>query len=323
MIIDVVGAGSLGLLYGGKLLAAGYEVRFWTRTAEQAAKLNREGFKVIEGERIQPIPPSLIQADEIKALSRKRGHFEQSPGEWMLLMVKQTAIHDVIRELGTLNTKPLNIACFQNGIGHLEDLLLGMSHCNIWSVITTEGAKREQGRVIRAGKGETWVGKSANGCPASPTPTDQDELIHLTGLLQQAGFDCTVSNEIDKLIYRKLLINAVINPLTALWRIPNGELITKNERIVLMRQLYGEAMMIYETSGIVLDVDVWEQILSVCHSTASNTSSMLSDVLNGRQTEVQSINGQIVSMARRCGLRAPMHELLLHLIEGMQPEGVS
>ncbi|QOS80252.1 2-dehydropantoate 2-reductase [Paenibacillus sp. JNUCC31] len=323
MIIDVVGAGSLGLLYGGKLLAAGYEVRFWTRTAEQAEKLNREGFKVIEGGRIKQIPPSLIQADEIKALSRRQAQPEQLPGEWLLLMVKQTAVHDVIREIKALKTKPLNIACFQNGMGHLEDLQWSMPHCNIWSVITTEGAKREQDRVIRAGRGETWLGKSANVCPASQTPADQNELIHLTGLLQQAGFDCTVSNEIDKLIYRKLLINAVINPLTALWRIPNGELITKKERIVLMRQLYDEAMMTYEASGIVLDVDVWEQILSVCHSTASNTSSMLSDVLNGRQTEVRSINGQIVSMARRCGLTAPMHELLLHLIEGMQPEGVS
>ncbi|WP_405153323.1 ketopantoate reductase family protein [Paenibacillus sp. FSL K6-0108] len=320
MIIDVVGSGSLGLLYGGKLQDAGNKVRFWTRTAEQANNLSKEGFKVIEREKTILIKPEHIQVKPIMELTRV---WEHSPGDWLLFMVKQTAIHDVIREMGSLKTQVLNIACFQNGVGHLDDIQTSMPHSNIYSVITTEGSKRQPDGVIRAGKGETWLGKSADIGLSSLMPMDQNKLIRLQGLLQQAGFGCTVSNEIDKLIYRKLLINAVINPLTAIWRIPNGELTTKEERIVLMQQLYNEALAVYEASGIFLDVDAWEQILSVCRSTASNTSSMLSDVLHGQQTEVRSINGQIVSMACRCGLSAPTHEVLLHLIEGMQPEGVS
>ncbi|KOY15637.1 ketopantoate reductase family protein [Paenibacillus xylanivorans] len=314
MIIDVIGSGSLGLLYGGKLQDAGNEVRFWTRTAEQANKLSVEGFKVVEREITIQITPDHIQVKPITALTRV---WEQSPGDWLLLMVKQTAIHEVIREIGSLKTRVMNIACFQNGVGHLDHMQSNMPHSNIYSVITTEGAKRQQDGVIRAGIGETWLGKSADVRHSSLTPMEPNELIRLQGLLQQAGFGCTVSNEIDKLIYRKLLINAVINPLTAIWRVPNGELITKEERIAFMRQLYDEAVAVYKASGILLDVDVWEQILSVCRSTASNTSSMLSDVLHGQPTEVQSINGQIVSMACRCGLSAPMHEILLHLIEGM------
>ncbi|PWW43086.1 MULTISPECIES: ketopantoate reductase family protein [Paenibacillus] len=320
MIIDVVGSGSLGLLYGGKLQDAGNEVRFWTRTAEQANKLSVEGFKVTEREKTIQISSDQIQVKPITELTRV---WEHSPGDWLLLMVKQTAIKDVIHEIASLKTRVLNIACFQNGIGHLNVVQSNMPHSNIYSVITTEGAKRQQDGVIRAGIGETWLGKSSDIRSSSLMPMDQNESIRLQGLLQQAGFGCTVSNEIDKLIYRKLLINAVINPLTAIWRIPNGELITREERIMFMRQLYDEAWAVYEASGILIDGDVWDQILSVCRSTASNTSSMLSDVLHGQQTEVQSITGQIVSMACRCGLSAPTHEVLLHLIEGMQPEGVS
>jgi 2-dehydropantoate 2-reductase len=320
MIIDVVGSGSLGLLYGGKLQDAGNEVRFWTRTVEQANKLSIEGFKVIEQENTIQIKPDHIQVKPITELTRV---WEHSPGDWLLLMVKQTAIHDVLREIGSLKTQVMNIACFQNGVGHLHVVQSIMPHSNIYSVITTEGAKREQDGVIRAGIGETWLGKSSDVHISSLAPMSQKELLRIQGLLQQAGFGCTVSNEIDKLIYRKLLINAVINPLTAIWRIPNGELTIREERVKFMRQLYEEALVVYEASGILVDGDVWDQILSVCRSTASNTSSMLSDVLHGQQTEVQSINGQIVSMACRCGLSAPMHEILLHLIEGMQPEGVS
>lgn len=320
MIIDVVGSGSLGLLYGGKLQDAGNEVRFWTRTVEQANKLSVEGFKVNEREKTIQISSDQIQVKPITELTRV---WEHSPGDWLLLMVKQTAIQDVIHEIASLETRVLNIACFQNGVGHLNVIQSNMPHSNIYSVITTEGAKRQQDGVIRAGIGETWLGKSSDIRSSSLMPMDQNESIRLQGLLQQAGFGCTVSNEIDKLIYRKLLINAVINPLTAIWRIPNGELITREERIMFMRQLYDEAWAVYEASGIQVNGDVWDQILSVCRSTASNTSSMLSDVLHGQQTEVQSINGQIVSMACRCGLSAPTHEVLLHLIEGMQPEGVS
>ncbi|WP_440111102.1 ketopantoate reductase family protein [Paenibacillus sp. QZ-Y1] len=320
MFIDVIGAGSLGLLYGGKLQAAGFQVRFWTRTAEQADQLNRDGLRITEREKTIRIPSGLVQAKPIKELSEVWQH---SPGEWLLLMVKQTGIDHVIREIDILKDQAMNIACFQNGVGHLEKLEAAMPHSNIYSVITTEGAKREQGGVIRAGKGETWLGKSTYLINSNLAQMDQDQSNSLPGLLQQAGFDCTVSNEIDKLIYRKLLINAVINPLTALWRLPNGDLITNEKRITLMRQLYDEGMAVYQAKGIQLDSDIWEHILSVCRSTASNTSSMLSDVLHGQRTEVQSINGQIVSMACRCGLAAPMHEILVHLIEGMQPEGVS
>ncbi|MCW3791300.1 2-dehydropantoate 2-reductase [Paenibacillus sp. LS1] len=319
MIIDIVGAGSLGLLYGGKLLAAGNQVRFWTRTSAQADLLSRDGVTIVERDGKIHIQPDQIQA---KSLSELSDTWEHTPGEWLLLMVKQTSIDDSIHEIGILKDHVLNIACFQNGMGHLEKLEAALPHSLICPVITTEGAKRAQYQVTRAGIGETRVGRRNIHIETSVSIEDK-RTFTLSRLLQQAGFDCTVSNEIDKLIYRKLLINAVINPLTAIWRVPNGELIIKEERKRFMRQLYDETWEIYSANGIQLDQDMWEQLISVCHSTASNTSSMLADVLQGRGTEIGSINGHIVRMAQKSGLAAPTHEILLHLIEGMQPEGVS
>ncbi|WP_458461200.1 ketopantoate reductase family protein [Paenibacillus sp.] len=319
MIIDIVGAGSLGLLYGGKLLAAGNQVRFWTRTTAQADLLSRDGVTIVERDGKIHILPDQIQAKPINELSDT---WEHTPGEWLLLMVKQTSIDDFIHEVGLLKDHVLNIVCFQNGMGHLEKLQAALPHSLICSAITTEGAKRAQYQVTRAGTGETRLGRRNIYIEASIT-IEEEKTFTLSRLLQQAGFDCTVSNEIDKLIYRKLLINAVINPLTALWRIPNGELIIKEERKRLMRQLYDEVLLIYTANGICLDQDMWDQLISVCRSTATNTSSMLADVLAGRGTEVGSINGHIVRMAQKLGLDAPTHEILLHLIEGMQPEGVN
>lgn len=319
MIIDVVGAGSLGLLYGGKLQASGESVRFWTRTSVQADQLKEEGITITQKEEQIHVRPDEIQAYPASQLA---SHWNNKPGDWMLITVKQTQIDEFIEQTATLEAlQPIKFACYQNGLGHLEKLQAAMPNALLCSAITTEGAKRTGGKVYRAGYGKTLLGLSKTATNAGII--DEQHIFTLAKVVQQAGFDCTVSNEIDKLIYRKLLINAVINPLTAIWRIPNGELLHKKERVNMMHQLYDEAMTVYGAMNVQLEGDLWDQIQGVCRDTASNTSSMLADVLHRRSTEVESINGSIIRMAKEYNLKVPTHEMLFHLIQGMQSEGVS
>ncbi|MFD1904841.1 ketopantoate reductase C-terminal domain-containing protein [Paenibacillus rhizoplanae] len=107
----------------------------------------------------------------------------------------------------------------------------------------------------------------------------------------------------DTIIYRKLLINAVINPLTAIWRVQNGELLASPERVHIMKELYTEAIGIFEACGITLEQGAWEAILEVCRATSGNTSSMLADVLAARETEIRWINGSIVNMGLQQDVR--------------------
>ncbi|MGO4530993.1 ketopantoate reductase family protein [Paenibacillus sp. 2TAF8] len=321
MIIDVVGAGSLGLLYGGKLQAAGECVRFWTRTSEQADQLKQNGITITQSDEETYVKPDEIQANPISQLTN---HWNKKPGDWILLTVKQTHVEDFIEMMATLEGQQhIKIACYQNGLGHLEKLQAALPQTLLCSAITTEGAKRSGDQVYRAGSGETQLGWSNALATVNEIIIEEQQIFTLAKVLRQAGFDCTVSNEIDKLIYRKLLINAVINPLTAIWRIPNGELLHKIERVRMMRQLYDEALTVYRAMGVQLQGDLWEQIEGVCQATASNTSSMLADILHKRTTEVESINGSIIRMAKQFNLKVPTHEMLFHLIQGMQSEGVS
>lgn len=320
MIIDIVGAGSLGLLFGGKLQAAGESVRFWTRTSEQADQLKQKGIIMIDNLCQLHIKPNEIQAGPTTELTDT---WNKAPGDWILLTIKQTHLDEFIDQINTLNNHHLKIACFQNGIGHLKKLQEVLPYSLIYSAITTEGAKRTQAQVQRAGSGETRLGLSETLAVTTEGENCEEQIIPLAKVMQQAGFDCTVSNEIDKLVYRKLLINGVINPLTAIWRIPNGELLNKKERVRIMRQLYDETLTVYMAMGIQLEGDLWEQVRGVCRDTASNTSSMLADVLHKRTTEVESINGSIIRMAQQFNLEVPTHEVVLHLIQGMQSEGVS
>ena len=188
----------------------------------------------------------------------------------------------------------------------------------LYAAITTEGAKRTgPASVLHAGHGTTTIGRLPQAEGSSGQEQEDESEIELVKQLNRAGFESFLSKEMEEMIYRKLLMNAVINPLTALWRVRNGELLASPQRVAIMRALYDEGMAVYKAGNIPCGSHLWEQIEQVCRSTSDNTSSMLKDVLEGRTTEAAWINGSIVRMGRRYRVATPHHELILQLIEGM------
>ncbi|MBY9076948.1 2-dehydropantoate 2-reductase [Paenibacillus sp. HN-1] len=313
MKIDIMGAGSLGLLLAGMLMDSGCEVRIWCRTPDQAASLSEYGLTVssvngevrthLEGGAISAAPAANFAAEWLKL-----------PGDWLLLAVKQTALHRELPELLIpLRDTRMNILCLQNGWGHLEMLQSLLPAASLYAGVTTEGAKRESGvRVTHAGKGHTYIGRWGEGAGES---SGLESL--LTARLEAAGFSASVSNQVETMIFRKLMINAVINPLTAIWRIPNGELLASAARIDLMRALYEEATAVCDAAGISREDSLWDDILNVCRATSGNRSSMLADVLASRETEIKWINGALAELARQTGVDVPLHRGIIRMIEGM------
>lgn len=313
MKIDIVGAGAIGLLFGGGLALAGNRVRFWTRTPEQARALreksyvleNPEGTNLLIDSKIYEAHP-LEEAERIPV---------EEGEKWIFITTKQRHVEDtLIKNISHLVENDTEIACFQNGVGHLQIIQSAFPEHPVFAVITTEGAKRTSGHhVIRAGKGMTKIG-----IPRHETGGFAGKLAEsLVKKLIQAGFPALLSNQIDKEIYEKLLVNAVINPLTALLRIPNGGLLETEERKELMLQLYNEAAHVYQANDIDYDPDMYERIIGVCRSTSGNMSSMLKDVMDGSPTEIDYINGRIVEMARIVNVPVPGHETLWRLIRAM------
>lgn len=310
MIIDVIGAGALGLLFGGALAKSGESVRLWTRTEEQAARLQKEGILMTQpdGQVCKVLSENLM----VYAIESFGERWERQPGHLVMIMTKQGAINDVIDRLNKAQVST-SIYCFQNGTGHIRKIAAALPHASVFAAVTTEGAKRISGHeVIRAGFGETLIEQCDKDHEAA-----WGIMNYFIDVLNEAGFNTKSSNEIDKLIYRKLMINAIINPLTAIWRITNGELLDSPYRLQVMKQLYKEAAAVYEAQSIPYDADLWDQVLGVCRSTASNRSSMCTDVMNGKATEIEAITGSIIEMGKESGVDIPGHELVYKLIEGM------
>lgn len=316
MNIHIIGAGSLGLLYAGKLADSGCRVTLWCRSEEQADKLRASGINIEETGRHQVVDAHAFSVNSWSSFAESGGGDD---ADYLFLMLKQQGIEEMATEmLAQFGQDHRRLLCFQNGTGHLERLQDLLPTWTIYAAITTEGAKRTSSvSVLHAGHGTTTIGKMMPAGGPLDAFSQEDHEIKLVKQLNRAGFEAFLSNEMDEMIYRKLLINAVINPLTALWRIPNGELLTSPERVRVMKQLYNEGIAAYEAAGIPYESGLWEWILSVCQSTSGNTSSMLKDVMDGRTTEVAWINGSIVRLGQKYGISVPKHELITQLIEGM------
>lgn len=321
MRIDIIGAGSLGLLLAGKLILSGTEVRLWCRTEEQSAALETKGLTISYDGRQEAIhlPGNRFMAAPVNRFAEV---YLAQPGDWTALTVKQNALHHELPEiLLPLRESGMQIVCFQNGYGHIEKLEDLLPEAAIWTAVTTEAAnRRTETEVVHAGKGEIYIGRGKNSTDENVAgAAEQNALqpISLIETLNAAGFSASMSKEVDTMIYRKLLINTVINPLTAIWRIPNGELLASKTRVQIMKELYAETTAVYDACGIQYELHAWESILQVCRSTAGNVSSMLADVLASRVTEIRWINGSIVEMAERSGVEVPIHRLVCRLVEGM------
>lgn len=127
---------------------------------------------------------------------------------------------------------------------------------------------------------------------------------------------------------KKLVINAIINPLTACFGCKNGQVFKTHDRQVLYRGLLQEAGAIMRQMLSHSEESLHETIFSdpalsalveeVAEKTANNTSSMLQDIQAGRRTEIDYINGYFVSQGKRLGLPTTHHEAVCNRVKTLE-----
>jgi 2-dehydropantoate 2-reductase len=308
--ILIVGAGSLGMLFAGKLSVQGTaEVNLLTHTQRQAEAIGGEGLTIIEGEREE-------QA-KTPCASFEGTHAAEANWDWVFLTTKQTHLDASLAQYvaGLMQRGDTRLLCFQNGTGHVERLEeAGIARSQTHLAVTTEAAKKlSDNRVAHTGRGTTALGS------ADPSEDGAKAVRELSAILENAGFRTELAEDINAVILRKLLINSIINPLTAIAGIKNGELLGSDHYIELMAALYDEAYDVLKRSGLKGSrEELWESVLQVCRNTAANSSSMLQDLAAGRETEIDWINGSVIRMAREAQRSVPVHETVYRLVKGME-----
>jgi len=309
--IHIIGAGSLGLLFGARLAKA-TAVTLVTRSGKQAETIGRERVTVtfLNGDK-HSFAPSACSFDQL-------GPSAGSQPDWLFLMLKQKDIDEVfLKRLNSMVGEDTRVLCFQNGLGHTERLMDYVAHNCLWTAVTTEAARRNGlTEVTHTGKGLTLFGPAISGRQQG---ADQQAADELTALMAAAGFLFRYEGCMKAPVWEKVIINAVINPLTALLRIPNGQLCHGTEYLGLMNDLYLEATEVAAAEGVSLSPGLWEKIGEICRMTAANRSSMLQDVEAGRRTENEWISGTLVQIADKHHLNIPVTRTIFRLIRTMEP----
>ncbi|SEB41573.1 2-dehydropantoate 2-reductase [Paenibacillus sp. GP183] len=316
MHIAVMGAGSIGLLLAARLSAVTDTLEIITRTEEQADAIRREGISVEE--------ESIISADKFEVISyetkiakRKASHDLQ----FLVLAVKQFAINnELVAFILRYITPHTTIICFQNGMGHVDKLLAHLDKERILLAVTTEGA-RKTGlyQVSHTGSGITDLGYSFQDIGEN---AENAQKI-FAGLMKRAGFEVSLSKNMGIKVWSKLIINAVINPLTAILKIRNGELLQTPSSKALMLALFSEGIAVARANQLDLPDELWETVLQVCKLTADNQSSMLQDIIHSRSTEIDSINGTLLRIAEQHKLVLPVNQVVFHMIKALENKKVS
>jgi 2-dehydropantoate 2-reductase len=120
------------------------------------------------------------------------------------------------------------------------------------------------------------------------------------------------------LVWKKLVVNVAINAITALARIKNGQILDFPETEEISRLAVLEAVEVARRKGGAFPEDPVELTRQVARETGANRSSMLRDVIRGRRTEIEVINGAIVREAEALGVPVPVNLVLAGLVSVYQ-----
>jgi 2-dehydropantoate 2-reductase len=298
MKLAVLGPGALGCLLAARLHQAGEAVWLVDYQRERAARLRQRGIAVhtLEGAH-QRVGVPVGLAPEV------------GPCEVTIVVVKSYQTQAAAQTLPILMAQGGLALTLQNGLGNLEAMARVVGPQRLLAGVALLGVtRREEGRIIQAGAGPIFMGVPAG------SQVSGDEVAALVEIFQRAGLSCRAQDNIEAGLWEKLVVNVGINPLTALLRVPNGALLELPQAWELAVAAATEAQAVAQTAGLKLRGDPAERLRQVCSATASNRSSMLQDILAGRPTEIEALNGQVVARGQALGLPTPVNDLLTRLM---------
>ena len=296
--IGIVGAGAMGSLFGGRLAAAGQEVLLYDIYQEQVDAVRQEGLSIEDlasGQTDVVHPAATTRAEDLGDV------------EVLVIFVKSAATEVVARKFSEITGQRTIAVTVQNGLGNEGILKEHFGAQRTAAGVTSQGATfLGPGKIRHAGQGPTHLCMSDR---------DNEKLGAFVDALNQAGLETDLEENIDDLIWSKLIINVGINALTALTALPNGRLLEFPDCRALMADLVAEAVMVAENTGVQLTYpDPLQMVYQVAEMTGGNRSSMLQDFDRKRQSEIDFINGAIVREAEKLGLEVPVNRAVTRLV---------
>lgn len=296
MRIGIVGGGSIGLLFA-YYLSKSFPITIYTRSSAQAGTINREGVWLKKNDELYHADIQAMPFADWKASE-----------QLSIITVKQYDLEEVLYKASQLSLNEGALLFLQNGMGHLN-MVTNLVNNRIYMGSVEHGAYRTKANSVNHnGVGVTKVAVYRGGSTLLKT--------FLSNIPPEFPF--VFEEDYYEMLTKKLVVNALINPLTAVLNVKNGQLIENPHYLGILKEVFTEINHILD---LVDKDDYWNHVINVCKKTALNQSSMLKDLAGHQPTEVDAILGYLLKKAEGKRYDSSLVRTFYQLIKGKEYEG--
>ncbi|MEM0482077.1 MAG: 2-dehydropantoate 2-reductase [Nitrososphaerota archaeon] len=308
MRILVVGAGALGILFAGIMSWNGGDIVILTRRREAEEAISSQGIIIRKGESLWTARPECTTDPSIA-----------STADLCLICVKSYDTETVARMVSPYLSEHCLVTTVQNGLNNVERLSNIFGPNRVVAGFTLQASTLTGlNSVFHAYDGESVLGCHPN------TTTTFEKIRQVAVELTRLGVKTSAVENVYPEVVMKLIINSVINPLTALLGVRNGELLEIRELEWVIDELVGEGVEAGYLLGVRLSPEqVKMRVYDAIKATYENKSSMLQDIEKGRKTEIEFINGALARVLQAAGRPAPANTLLSQLVLAIERRGAA
>jgi len=290
----IIGAGAIGSLWADRLHQQGEAITLVLRSSKQV-----EAFNCNDNSLRVDSPNKGLRVVKCEAT------LAENISDTITHLLVTTKAFDALEAIESVNHQLANdatIIIMINGYGVQQTIQESFPDHNILFASTTDGAfTRAPFHTVHAAIGSSLIGSLIKKADTRVSPLPDANWV----------------DNINDILWRKVAINCCINPVTALHQCTNGEIFSTEERELLTNNLAKEIEQLELKMGFERQTPLIKEVKDVAELTSQNRSSMLQDVTNGRRTEVEHINGAIVDLAEKYGVKVPYNLEMLNTIQNL------
>jgi len=294
--IAVVGAGAVGGYFGGMLARAGAAVMFIGRAAfVDAVTLDGLFLDTVQFQERLKTQASI-------ELSAARG------AEIVLFCVKTTDTADTARELAKVLAPGAIVVSMQNGVDNAEQIRAASGLDALAAAVYVAASVPTPGTVRHVGRGDLVLGP-------------QNKITErVASVFARAGVPCKISENLAGELWTKLVWNCALNAISALGKATYGGILASDDARELLQQAIYEVLAVAKAAGISLPIFADPQTAiagayKVAEQMAATRSSTAQDMMRGKKTEIDSLNGFIVRKGRELGVPTAINHALYTLVK--------